>query len=144
MHFSKKKLLPFFKQNNKRQKSEYVLTSFVILRFLGFIYFIAFLSLATQVIPLIGENGLLPAKNFLNTFGFESKFDAFVHLPTIFWFHLSDKSLLFFSWAGVILSLIVLIGFANVPLLFLLWFIYTCFVGYCMVLIKNQGNSFGF
>ena len=120
-----KKLLSNLKS---KQKSEYVLTSFVILRLLGFIYFIAFLSLANQVVPLIGENGLLPAKNFLSSFRFDSKFDAFINLPTIFWFNVSDKFLLVLAWTGVILSLIVLFGFANAPLLFILWLVYMSFV----------------
>jgi len=46
---------------NNKQKSEYWLTRFVILRFLGIVYLFAFLSLAFQVTPLVGENGLLPA-----------------------------------------------------------------------------------
>ena len=112
----------------KKQKPEYWITRFVFLRLLGFIYFFAFLSLSAQVIPLIGGNGLLPAKNFLSTFNFDSKIDAFIHLPTIFWFHISDNFLLTLAWSGVILSFIVMIGFANAPIMFILWFIYMSFV----------------
>jgi len=36
----------------------YWLTRFLILRLLGLVYFFAFLSLARQVLPLIGEHGL--------------------------------------------------------------------------------------
>jgi len=111
-----------------KQKPQYWLTRFVFLRFLGFIYLIAFLSLANQVVPLIGENGLLPAKNFLSTFHFENKINAFVKLPTIFWLNADDTFLLLLAWAGVILSLIVLIGFANAPLMFIIWLIYLSFV----------------
>lgn len=109
-------------------KQEYVLTSFVLLRVLGFVYFFAFLSLATQVIPLLGENGLLPAKNFLATFKFESKLEAFMTLPTIFWFYLSDNLMLVLAWLGVILSFAVLIGFADSIMMLLLWLIYMSFV----------------
>lgn len=111
-----------------KEKPEYWLTRYIILRFLGFIYFAAFFSLATQVIPLIGENGLSPAKNFLETFHFESKLSAFWHLPTIFWFYISDNLMLYLAWAGVILSLVVFIGFANVPVMFALWLSYMSFV----------------
>ena len=83
--------------------NDYWLTRFVLLRFLGFVYFFAFLSLATQVIPLMGENGLLPATNFLDAvrsqfpttqgaFGIEqgpSIGQLFLHVPTIFWFGIS-------------------------------------------------------
>ena len=52
---------------SKNTESSYWLTRFIILRFIGIVYFIAFLSLALQVIPLIGENGLLPANNYLDS-----------------------------------------------------------------------------
>ncbi len=139
--------MQIFKLLKPKQKPEYVITSFVLLRLLGLVYFFAFLSLATQVIPLIGENGLLPAKNFLemsvnrfaisehaqkpkvfDTFRFESKLDAFFNLPTIFWFKISDGMLLTLAWLGVVLSFIVLIGFSNAILLFVLWILYMSFV----------------
>ena len=47
-------------------RAPYWLTRFVILRLLGLVYFIAFLSLAQQVLPLIGADGLLPARLFLD------------------------------------------------------------------------------
>ena len=123
-----KKLKPKFGSSKSKEKPEYWLTRYIILRFLGFIYFFAFLSLAVQVIPLMGENGLLPAKNFLETFQFEGKLSAFWHLPTIFWFYISDNFLLLLAWVGVILSIVVILGFANIPIMFLLWFIYMSFV----------------
>lgn len=109
-------------------KSEYWLTRFVFLRLLSFVYFFAFLSLATQVIPLIGEKGLTPTKNYLSYVSSDSAFNSFINLPTLFWFNSSDKILLFFAWSGVILSIIILIGYANVPLMFFIWFLYMSFV----------------
>ena len=131
MQFSGIKKIFSFKSSKKpNEEQEYWLTRFVLLRFLGFVYFFAFISLAIQVIPLIGDNGLLPAKNFLHAVGsqFDNKFGAFMRLPTIFWFNISDTSLLYLAWFGVILSFMVLIGFANVPIMFLLWLIYMSFV----------------
>ena len=71
--------------------SKYWLTRFVFLRFLGGMYFVGFLILVNQGLPLIGENGLLPAKNFLDILGlrYETTFSAFLKIPTLFWFHLS-------------------------------------------------------
>ncbi len=43
----------------------YWLTRFIILRLLGLVYFVAFLSLAQQILPLIGSQGLLPVELFL-------------------------------------------------------------------------------
>jgi len=108
----------------------YWLTRFVFLRLLGFIYLVAFISLATQVIPLIGSEGLLPADNFLdnveNSYG--SKSNAFSALPSIFWFGISDNALVVLSWLGIILSIIVLVGYANSILMFVLWLLYMSFV----------------
>jgi len=122
-------LFKYIWEKSKETKG-YWLTRFVLLRLLGFIYFFAFLSLATQVIPLIGENGLLPADDYLDAIGsrFPSKIDAFVALPSIFWVSISDNSLLILSWLGVVLSFIVLIGYANSILMFVLWALYMSFV----------------
>ena len=46
--------------------NSYWLTRFVILRLLGFVYAIAFLVAANQLVPLIGQHGLTPATHFLN------------------------------------------------------------------------------
>ena len=40
----------------------YRLTRFVFLRGIGFIYFVAFLCAANQVVPLLGQHGLLPGR----------------------------------------------------------------------------------
>lgn len=123
------KLGRYIWESSKSTKG-YWLTRFVFLRLLGFIYLIAFISLATQVIPLIGSQGLLPADNFLdnveNSYG--SRSSGFSALPSIFWFGISDNALVILSWLGIILSIIVLIGYANSILMFVLWALYMSFV----------------
>ena len=108
----------------------YWLTRFMILRLLGIIYAVAFLVAINQVIPLIGSNGLLPLPYYLeyvrNALGSETS--AFMRLPSIFWFLNSDTSLLTFAWMGFILSCVVVSGYANAPLLTLLWILYMSFV----------------
>ena len=108
----------------------YWLTRFVFLRLLGFIYLFAFISLAAQVIPLIGNNGLLPADNYLARVesAYGSKSEAFFALPSVFWLYISDNALLILSWLGVLLSIIVIIGYANSILMFFLWALYMSFV----------------
>src|SRR5712691_7872570 len=70
----------------------YWLTRFVILRLLGFIYAVAFLVAANQIVPLIGEHGLLPLHLFLERArdAFGSSLAAFLHLPSLFWIAHSD------------------------------------------------------
>jgi hypothetical protein len=108
----------------------YSLTRFLVLRLLGFVYFFAFLSLAVQVLPLIGSRGLLPAHAFLERVdhALGSRWDAFLRVPTLFWLADSDALLQSLAWLGVGLSLLLLAGFANSILLALLWALYMSFV----------------
>lgn len=107
----------------------YWLTRFVILRLLGLVYAVAFLVAIDQLIPLIGENGLLPIGNSIQyltkAIGVT---EGFIKLPSIFWFNHSDAMLLTVSWIGFILSCIVVAGFTNAIMLFVLWFLYMSIV----------------
>src|SRR5437773_1744783 len=87
--------------------NSYWLTRFVVLRLLGFVYAIAFLVAAHQLVPLVGEHGLTPANHFLERVQshFVSRADAILHLPTLFWFGISDQALATFAWIGFTLSL---------------------------------------
>src|SRR5438128_2306645 len=106
--------------------NSYWLTRFIILRLLGFVYAVAFLVAAQQLVPLIGEHGLTPANHFLERVQahFGSRSAAALQLPSLFWFGISDQGLAVFAWVGFGLSLIVLGGFANALLLGILWAIY--------------------
>src|SRR6266404_4110269 len=72
----------FFARGNS-----YWLTRFVILRLLGFVYAIAFLVAARQLVPLIGHRGLTPADFYLSSIHteFGSRTEGMLHLPTLFW-----------------------------------------------------------
>lgn len=104
----------------------YWLTRFVILRLLGIIYAVAFLVAINQLVPLIGINGLSPVGIYLKQISdaLGSVTSGFIHLPTIFWFWHSDTALLIVAWVGFVLSCVVVAGFANGPLLAILWFLY--------------------
>ncbi len=108
----------------------YWLTRFVILRLLGAIYAIAFLVAINQILPLIGSNGLLPVGDYINNIAnaLGSKGAAFIGLPSLFWFWHSDTALLFVCWVGFLLSLLVVAGYANAIILFLVWFLYMSIV----------------
>jgi hypothetical protein len=110
--------------------ASYRLTRFVILRLLGLVYFFAFLSLARQVLPLIGRQGLLPAGLFLERVAgrLGSRFEGFLQVPSLFWIDSSDSCLFFMAWAGVALSVPLLLGFANAILMAILWALYMSFV----------------
>src|ERR1700737_3959611 len=107
----------------------YWLTRFLILRLLGAIHAVAFLVAINQIIPLIGANGLLPVGVFLKRVGdsLGSPGAGFLHLPSLFWLTHSDAALLAAAWIGFVLSCVVVAGFANAPLLTVLWLFYTAF-----------------
>ena len=108
----------------------YWLTRFLILRLLGITYAVSFLVAINQIIPLIGANGLLPVDIYLKhiTQALGSAGAGFMRLPSLFWFWHSDTALLTVAWIGFVLSCIVAAGFANAPLLTVLWFLYMSFV----------------
>jgi hypothetical protein len=97
---------------------------------LGVVYAVAFLVAINQVIPLTGSDGLLPLTYYLNYVknALGSQTAAFMRLPSIFWFWHSDATLLVFAWTGLILSCVVMAGYANALLLAVLWIVYMSFV----------------
>src|SRR5882762_11969076 len=66
--------------------NSYWLTRFVILRLLGFVYAVAFLIAAQQLVPLIGEHGLTPADHFLESVQTQlgSRTAGLLRVPTLF------------------------------------------------------------
>jgi hypothetical protein len=108
----------------------YWLTRFLLLRLLGLVYLVAFLVAAWQFLPLAGEHGLTPAPALLRALEqfHGGKWNAFREVPTLFFWNHSDSFVHSMAWTGVALSLVVLCGFANVPVLVGLWFLYLSFL----------------
>jgi hypothetical protein len=108
----------------------YVLVRFVLLRWLALVYLVAFSVAAIQAVPLIGAAGLLPVPSFLDAVRAASggARDAFLELPTLFWFGYSDAALRGVAWLGVALSALALLGATNAALQFVLWVLYLSIV----------------
>src|ERR1700751_6218782 len=83
--------------------NSYWLTRFVILRLLGFVYAVAFLVAAQQLVPLIGEHGLTPANHYLASVQTQlgSRVAGILRMPSLFWLWLSDHGVLVFAWVGL-------------------------------------------
>ena len=114
----------------EKPASTWYLTRFVLLRFLGFVYAVAFLIAALQILPLIGEHGITPAGPYMALVQdhFGSRSAAEFNLPSLFWWGLSDRLLVGLAWAGFALSLVVMAGYANALIMALLWVIYMSYV----------------
>ncbi len=112
------------------QPSNYRLTRFAFLRGLGFIYYVAFASLANDLSGLLLSRGILPVQPFMRRMVeyAGSKADAFWSLPSIFWLDHSDLALELACGLGLGLGLVVLAGYANAWMLALLWALTMSFV----------------
>ncbi|MBI1882952.1 MAG: lipase maturation factor family protein [Chlamydiae bacterium] len=106
------------------EPSSYFLTRWIFLRGLGLIYFIAFVSLGIQVLGLIGENGISPAKLFLKAV--QEHFGGKVYnlLPTLGWINTSDVFLKFLCWGGAIASGLLILGIFPALMVFISWALY--------------------
>src|SRR4029077_11670959 len=102
----------------------YLLSRWLFVRLLGVVYLVAFLSLVTQVTGLVGEHGLLPAGAFLARAQAIYGSSAYRLFPTLCWLDASDGMLEGLCWAGVVLSLLLVAGVAQAPVLLLLWVCY--------------------
>ncbi|XP_033022764.1 lipase maturation factor 1 isoform X2 [Lacerta agilis] len=108
------------------------LTRLALLRATAFIYFVAFLVAKHQNKALIGDQGLLPCKLYLESvkryFKGKINLDALSYAPTLIWFldwSSMDSVLDAFAVAGLGISTFVLVtGCANVILMASLWALY--------------------
>ncbi len=82
------------------------------LRLLGVVFLIAFVSLWTQIDGLIGENGILPAGQFLNAAQDQLGSRAYALVPTLCWFGASNACLHWLCALGSVLSLLLIVGVA--------------------------------
>jgi Lipase maturation factor len=110
--------------------ASYWLTRFMILRLLGFVYAVAFLAAARQILPLLGSHGLLPVGLYLERVqsALGSEWSGFLRLPSLFWLGDSDAMLQSVAWLGFVLSCVVVAGYANAVLLGVLWVLYMSIV----------------
>lgn len=105
----------------------YVLTRGILLRALGFIYFIAFLVLWNQGDGLFGSDGILPAPRFLRIVHERAGTGSYFELPTLFWISSTDAALRSAAFVGLVLSALVTLGFSNSIVMALLWVLYESF-----------------
>ncbi|MGI8890560.1 MAG: lipase maturation factor family protein [Chthoniobacterales bacterium] len=103
------------------RRPTYYRARFWFLRFLGVIYLIAFLSLWLQVDGLMGSGGLMPVGQLLTNAHEQLGGRAYLALPTLCWLDSSNLFLHLLCGAGVVLSLLLLIGLAPAVCLLLLF-----------------------
>ncbi|CAD5116491.1 DgyrCDS5370 [Dimorphilus gyrociliatus] len=134
----------------------YWLTRILLLRFLAFIQFTAFLVALNQNRALLGKNGLLPADSYLKRIKEHSKStqtNHWSHAVTLLWLVDYETDIDYwldlFAYAGLALSSFVfIIGGANVFIMLTIWILYHSIVNigqrWIMIgagLIKIRGDQ---
>jgi len=102
----------------------YQLTANLFLRLIGAIYLVAFLSLGSQILGLVGSQGILPANALFHPSGGEGWFRSWLALPSIFWLDAGDAVLEGACWAGAATALAVVIGRFTGLALLACWILY--------------------
>ena len=102
----------------------YARASWLFLRLLGIVYFVAFWSLGLQIRGLVGQNGLLPAHQFLADVAAISGAERFWQLPTLAWISSGDTALTALCVAGCAFSLLLVAGILPSVNLLILWLLY--------------------
>lgn len=106
------------------EPSSYRLSRWIFMRIIGIIAFAAFFSLWTQIGGLIGENGILPAADFLRSAEAGLGGDRFALLPTLCWVGASDAFLHGLCIAGMGCAVLLVFNIVPPLMLFLVWAIY--------------------
>jgi len=103
---------------------DYRLASWLFLKLLAVIYFIAFYSLAIQITGLVGAEGILPFTDRLAEIYAHFGNEAFWRLPTLFWVNSSDLALQVIAYGGCFFATTLFIGWKKELSLILLFVFY--------------------
>jgi hypothetical protein len=114
------------------------LTRDLVVRGLGLVHVLAFLSLWVQVDGLIGRAGLLPAGNAAVVLAKTLGWKKFLALPSVFWIYPTDGMLHGMCAAGIGLGLAVVLGLFQGPALLLLWVLYLSLVTVFQIFLSFQ------
>ena len=108
----------------------------IVLRALGLIYYSAFFSLLFQVTGLIGPNGILPAKDYLQYLVQHlGTMERYWYAPTVFWLGSSDFALKLVCWIGMAAAVLLTINIWPRAMLLV------CFVSYLSFIAALQDFS---
>ena len=123
------------------ERPTFSLATWLFLRLLGIVYFFAFLSLATQILGLLGHNGILPAQEFFAIVRSRVGPERYWFFPTLAWLNASDTSLRLMSVGGALGSLMLIFDIAPVLVLSVLWALYLSLVTVGQDFLSFQWDS---
>ncbi len=111
MPLSPAALLRWLFASDLTQSPRRLAARWLFLRALGAIFFSAFYSLLRQVRGLIGPDGLLPARDYLDAIRQLQGASRFWSAPTLLWLKSDSRSLLLLAWLGLIASILLILNF---------------------------------
>src|SRR5262249_9015836 len=103
---------------------DYRASRWLFLRLLGLVYLAAFVSLWVQIDGLVGSRGILPVAEYLDAARRYPAPERYYLTPTLCWLDPGDGFLHGLCGAGVVLSVLLVVGVAPVPVLVALWACY--------------------
>jgi len=113
----------------------------LFVRAMGVVFAIAFLSLWVQVTSLVGAHGILPAHEFLDAVRGQIGASRFWLLPTVFWVNVSDAALHVVCAAGLVCSLLAVVGVVPAGALLGSWVAYLSLLGIGQDFLHFQWDS---
>lgn len=112
----------------RRPVPTYNVVGWIFLRLLGIIYLTAFFSLATQIVGLVGTNGILPAAKLMSMISEANGQNSFFIFPTLAWFNAGDLFLRGICIAGGAASIFAALGILTGPSLLICWVLWLSLV----------------
>jgi hypothetical protein len=96
--------------DSEQGASDHLIPRWIVLRFLGLIYFSAFFSLVFQIRGLIGPEGILPATDYLQAIAQSLGHARFWYAPTLLWLSSGSQMLLALCRAGMVASVLLVLN----------------------------------
>lgn len=100
----------------------------LFVRTLGFVYFVAFVSLGWQIHGLVGPGGVFPFATYLAAAKAQLGASAWLEVPTLLWLAPSDDALDAVWLLGAAAGILVMLGRLTAPALAVAWLAYLSLV----------------
>jgi hypothetical protein len=124
----------------------YAAAGWIFRRLLGLVYLLAFWSLGTQILGLVGAHGILPAREYMEAARIWAAsqhigLNRYHLLPTVFWISTTDGFLKGVCFTGMGLAALLIAGIAPLVVLPCLWAAYLSLAVVCREFLGYQWDA---
>lgn len=120
-------------------RPSYEVSGWLVPRLIGLVFFVAFLSLQSQIFGLAGERGILPACEQLAAA--KAYPNAWLAMPSLLWFGASDGALQLCLAAGIIAAALLAAGVAPPASALAAWACYLSFAAAIPMFLDFQWDA---